>query len=191
MRSERGEQMAWRAARTTPIIRVILVPDRPAVCAFFAVMLSSMIDGHIAMLAIVSFFKKEIKKNKIRKRGAGWEKFGKWVPPARSPPAHPTGGRFKKISSPLPFSYSRRDLRGRPPARPVGGRHPARPVGGRPPARPMGGRSSDYDFYYIFLKFIFHKLFEIQTFLNKRFIRHTLMHAYKILIQFYEEDYGI
>jgi hypothetical protein len=28
------------------------------------------------------FFKKGIKKIKIRKRGAGWEKFGKWVPPA-------------------------------------------------------------------------------------------------------------
>jgi hypothetical protein len=29
------------------------------------------------------FFKKGIKKNKIRKRGASWRNLGKWVPPAR------------------------------------------------------------------------------------------------------------
>jgi hypothetical protein len=29
------------------------------------------------------FFKKGFLKNKIRKRGADWEKFEKWVPPAR------------------------------------------------------------------------------------------------------------
>jgi hypothetical protein len=38
---------------------------------------------------------------------------------------------------------------------------------------------------------MFHKLFKIQIFSNIKFIRHTLMYAYKILIQFYEEDYGI
>jgi hypothetical protein len=39
------------------------------------------------------------------------------------------------------------------------------PTSGRDASRPGSGREvPGYDFCYIFLKFIFHKLFEIQTF---------------------------
>jgi hypothetical protein len=41
------------------------------------------------------------------------------------------------------------------------------------------------------LNLYFTNYLELKLFPNTRFIRHTLMYAYKILIQFFEEDYGI
>jgi hypothetical protein len=50
-------------------------------------------------------------------------------------------------------------------------RHPARPTGGRCLAMPIS--------HFLF-EFMFYKLFKIYTFLNTRFIRHTLLYTYKI-----------
>jgi hypothetical protein len=99
----------------------------------------------------------------------------------RGPPAHPAGGRFENYFQAPPeglfankksFLIAKRSL--------------------RQASRPASGREVPLlIFYYFLLEFMFYKLFKIQTFLNTRFIRHTLLYTLKNLVQFYEEDYSI
>jgi hypothetical protein len=145
-------------------------------------------DGHDE-----NFFKKGVKKLNSKK-GCRFGKFPKKIGTSRpingreawgrTHPAHPTDGRCQIFfQAPLEglfvnkklFLFAKRPL-------PRRQRHPARPTCGRCPTVRIS--------YFLF-EFIFYKLFKIHTFLNTRFIRHTLLYTYKILVQFYEEDYGI
>jgi hypothetical protein len=127
-------------------------------------------------------FKKEVKKLNLKK-GADLKIFKKW--PARStggrrgaghlPPIQRAGGAksFSKSLSRIKFfSYSRRG--------------PSRGGKGILPAQRAGGA-----LFLFFLNLYFTNYLKFILFSNTRFIRHTLLYAYKILVQFYEKDYGI
>jgi hypothetical protein len=106
----------------------------------------------------------------------GREAFG------RGPAAHPAGGR-SQINFEAPpeglfankksFLFVKRSL--------------------RQASRSASGR--EVPLLMIFVIFSWNLCFtnylKFRLFPNTRFIHHTLMYAYKILIQFYEEDYGI
>jgi hypothetical protein len=63
----------------------------------------------------------------------------------------------------------------------------------RQASRPASGREVPLLMIFVifFWNLCFTNYLKFRFFSNTRFIRHTLMYAYKILIQFYEEDYGI
>jgi hypothetical protein len=110
---------------------------------------------------IPRLLKKRLKKNKIQKRGAGWEKFENgYLPPIDR--AGGVGPETSRLSSGREVSKL---LRG-----PSSGPFLIREEASEASRPPNGREIPPAYFFYFLLELIFYKLFKIHTFSNTRFI---------------------
>jgi hypothetical protein len=125
---------------------------------------------------------------KIEKMGTSRPLIGReaW---GRGPPAHPAGRRFQKFFQAPPeglftnnksFLFVKRSLR-----------QASRPASGREASSPASGREVPLLIFFVIFcwNLCFTNYLKFRIFSNTIFIRHTFLYTYKILIQFYEEDY--